>query len=136
MPSLTLGGNPLGDQVIDYGSTDDWAWRRWASGRAECWGGGIWHTSGILTPWGSFYASDDVSNRLEYPLVFWDDPVEIVAMRYNGAKSITFCQDRNSQTQTGVYGILLEDPVDIEQTVGIQYYITGFWKSPVEGEGQ
>lgn len=28
----------IGDYVTEYGSTGGWAWRKWASGRSECWG--------------------------------------------------------------------------------------------------
>lgn len=42
-----INGNLLADQIVAEGTSGNWEWRKWASGKAECWG---LHTS---LPYGS-----------------------------------------------------------------------------------
>ncbi len=35
---LTLGGSPVKDYIVDYGTSGIWTYRKWQSGAAECWG--------------------------------------------------------------------------------------------------
>lgn len=48
----TKGGAP--DSIIEEGEADGWAYRKWASGTAECWGR-FSHTLNCNSGWGSLY---------------------------------------------------------------------------------
>lgn len=135
-PSLTLGDRSVADTVIDQGYTEPWHWRRWSSGWAECRCATSYTVSGITTPWGGLYAADEASPLLEYPLYFWESPVEFVTACAAGALSLAGTQYLNSSTQTGQYSILTGAPVETEQIVCINYFVTGHWKAPEEGDAQ
>lgn len=36
--TLSIGGNPLADYIVEQGTSGIWTYRKWASGIAECWG--------------------------------------------------------------------------------------------------
>lgn len=58
-------GTPM-DFVIEYGYTDSWYWRKWYSGRAECWGTEYKYDTAVTTAWGGLYRSDNIYPR-SYP---------------------------------------------------------------------
>lgn len=58
--SFTIGGDTLEDFVIEsgeeaMGSNGTWYWRKWKSGKAECWGCRNFGNMGISTAFGSLY---------------------------------------------------------------------------------
>ena len=36
--SITIGGNPVADYIVETGTSGIWTYQKWASGKAECWG--------------------------------------------------------------------------------------------------
>lgn len=60
--TFTIGDQPLNDFVIAsgteaMGSNGTWYWRKWASGKAECWGCRNFGNMAISTAYGSLYRS-------------------------------------------------------------------------------
>lgn len=60
--SLTIGKELLNDFVIEIGSESmgsngTWYWRKWNSGKAECWGCRNFGNMAVTTAWGNLYRS-------------------------------------------------------------------------------
>lgn len=72
---LVIGEDALTDFVIDQGSVGIWNYRKWSSGKAECWGcpGTVLVSS--IGQWGAFYHSSPTAiQSVEYPFAFIDAP--------------------------------------------------------------
>lgn len=66
---LTIQGSPLADFVIDTGTTamgtnGTWYWRKWKSGRAECYGRRNYGTMAVTTGWGGLFRSESFTQSL------------------------------------------------------------------------
>jgi hypothetical protein len=70
---VKINGVPIVDFVVEQDNEDDWAWRKWNSGIAECWGtqtiqSGVWEgtnnlyyiTKNIRLPFGPFAVEPNV----------------------------------------------------------------------------
>lgn len=55
---VSIQGNPIADFVIEEGTDENWTYRKWASGEAECWGNFYYSFSATL-PWGAGYISSE-----------------------------------------------------------------------------
>ena len=68
---LRLKGSSIADFVTEEGTSGDWYYRRWYSGRAECWAS-VSVTAAASTVWGSlYYAAVDAK---EFPFRFASAP--------------------------------------------------------------
>lgn len=66
-----------GDYIVEQGTTESdgitWTWRKWYSGRAECWGTTDEITTNCATAWGSSYvpaSSDNHAGPFNLPFAF------------------------------------------------------------------
>ena len=85
---ITIEGNPLVDFVIEegtdaMGTNGTWYWRKWKSGRADCYGVRNYGNMGVSTAWGGLYRSESFSQSLPYGL-FIATP-EVVDITYRVA---------------------------------------------------
>ena len=85
---VTIEGAPLNDFVIEYGqepmgSNGTWYWRKWKSGRAECYGCRNFGAMAITTTWGSLYRSS--SFRQDLPGGLFIDTPEVIDICYRGS---------------------------------------------------
>lgn len=85
---ITIEGNPLVDFVIEegteaMGTNGTWYWRKWASGRADCYGVRNYGNMAVSTAWGGLYRSESFSQSLPYGL-FIATP-EVVDITYRVA---------------------------------------------------
>lgn len=131
-PRLMLPDGQIEDYVIQWGRDDSWFWRKWASGLAECRGWGFYTVPRVNTPTAGFYAPEEASPRLEYPIAFWESPVEVVTMRPAVMPCVNITVENNTSTETGVYSFLSVYPAEVEQQITVDYFITGQWKYPEE----
>lgn len=131
-PRLELPGGPVADFVIEKGFDGTWHWQRWASGLGLCCAAVSYTTPAVNTPWGGLYCADAPSPRLAYPIAFWDGPVEAVTVRPSLGACVTQTVEYNTASETGSYSFLTDQPVETEQQVVVDYYVTGYWKAPEE----
>ena len=66
---VTIEGNPLNDFVIEtgtesMGSNGTWYWRKWKSGRAECYGRRNFGAMAVTTAWGNLFRSETFTQSL------------------------------------------------------------------------
>lgn len=125
---VSINGVEL-DYIVDAGTSGDWTYRKWNSGKAECWAT-ISFSTAINTAWGSFYISSS-SSRQSYPLTFTSRPVEQTTLQANTYQGILFPDKDgygvNSSTQSARYAICRPSSVS-SSTFYISYYVVGKWK--------
>lgn len=131
-PRLQLPGGDMADYVVERGYDGTWLWQKWASGLAQCCAAAWYHIPTVNTPWGGMYCADTPSPRLEYPIAFWDGPVEAVTVRPSIGPCVPLMVEYNTSSETGSYSFLTNLPVETEQQVVVDYFVTGFWKYPEE----
>lgn len=61
------------DYVVEEGIKDGWYYRKWSSGKAECWNAVTWK-SGNWLAWGSQYYSENYSPQVTFPFAFVKTP--------------------------------------------------------------
>jgi len=82
---ITIEGNPLVDFVIEtgteaMGTNGTWYWRKWKSGRADCYGVRNYGNMAVTTAWGGLYRSESFNQSLPSGL-FIDTP-EVIDITY------------------------------------------------------
>lgn len=132
MPKLALPAGQMTDYVIASGFDGTWSWQKWASGFGLCSAAASYTVSTVDIPWGGLYCADTPSPRLQYPIAFWDGPVEAVTVRPSIGPCVTQMVEYNTGTETGIYNFLTDQPVGTEQQVAVNYFVTGYWKFPEE----
>ena len=60
------------DVIISQGTTDNWYWRKYANGTAECWRR-VTQTVDITTEWGSIFYGN--CEEVEFPFDFYSAPI-------------------------------------------------------------
>jgi hypothetical protein len=58
--------------------------------------------------------------------------VEAVTVRPSIGPCVTQMVEYNTASETGVYNFLTDQPVETEQQIVVDYYVTGYWKIPEE----
>ena len=74
--TLTIGSDAVTDFVIGEGTSGGWYYRKWVSGKYECWKR-VWGNASVsFSAWGSlFYADVDGPN---FPITFAEVPIVII----------------------------------------------------------
>ena len=126
------------DYIVEQGRTDKWEYRKWASGKAECWKyvtatlvPDAFKDSGMMTfmSYGLFWTRD-VTIELPYPFEFVDHPVETACLSNS---TVWFPLSLISTThyqkdKTDSYRICTYKKPDQEITVSIAFHVVGKWK--------
>lgn len=102
---LTIGGDTIGDFVIEEagtGANNTWNYRKWSSGKLECWARFYIDSMDISSTTGQLkYGNVSISNRT-YPVAFISYPTVIVSGDVTGANGWVVMNNTNySATQLG-----------------------------------
>lgn len=128
---VSINGAQIADFVVQEGTSGIWTYRKWNSGKAECWGKVSLNTA-ISTAWGSMYVGTTKMSKQSYPFTFTAQPLEIVSVRSASNAVWVFAESggtgTNSATQTGVYNICRPSQVTASSNYNIDFYILGKWK--------
>ena len=62
------------DYIVEQGTKDNWTYRKWNSGRAECWKLVTLNTDAVT--WGALFRGSKYISRQTYPFNFTSKPVE------------------------------------------------------------
>lgn len=121
---LNITGGLRGDYVVEQGTSGNWAYRKWNSGVAECWGLHSKTISGVSgsTPFSGYcFAFGSIS----FPTSFFNaTPVVSVAGQ---VASNYMCVCYNSASSTGV-NVELQSNVSGSRTCVVHIYAIGKWK--------
>ena len=137
--SVKFGGSvDLSKSLVDYiveagetemGSNGTWYWRKWASGKAECYGCRNFGNMAVNTAWGNLYRSDILTQSLPNG-VFKRTPdvinINIVSANFGG----WICKHENtapSAATTGSFIFVRPASATVSPTY-IGFYIIGDWQ--------
>ena len=120
----------VSDFVTEQGQSGIWYYRKWYSGRAECWGTASIATS-FTKAWGSLYNCSTIP-RQNYPFAFVSRPTEIVTIRTNGVACFGYTEENangmNTTTQTAIYCAARPTSLTDYITLYTDYQVSGRWK--------
>lgn len=130
--TVSIGGAPVGDFVIENGSEGIWRWRKWNSGLSECFGTTPQKTYELTYSWGALYHTplDNAEanlNSVAYPEgLFVSVPsVQATPLRYSQAVMI-MPRSQGSRSASPDYYIV--SALSGTYTTSINLYCTGRWK--------
>lgn len=127
---IELSNGIVSDFVTEQGQTGIWNYRKWHSGRAECWGTAS-ITTNFTTAWGNLYICSAIS-RKNYPFAFAARPTETATIRADGAACFGYAWSGgvglNTNAQTAQYGAARPVEISEQSTVYIDYHVSGRWK--------
>ena len=117
------------DYIIEEGASGIWTYRKWASGKAECWGRKHITTSMSQVTNNTFYYLNTSFLETNYPFEFKEAPNEIVT--YHAPSSHmgwVYSQWENTNSHSGQYCAMRWNSVTSEADVYLDYYVVGMWK--------
>lgn len=118
------------DNLIEEGTSNGWFYRKWSSGRAECWKT-LTHNTTITTAWGSFYHGT-ATTRQTYPFNFADKPIEIVSLTAGSYQAIIFPEKNgngvNGASASACYNLCRPSSITTVAEFYISFYVVGRWK--------
>lgn len=136
MPAYFTGGVYIKDQlladcVVEEGSNDIWGYRKWHSGKAECWGS-VTISVDVSSQWGGLYTSGALSgSNLSFPFAFKEVPIITANLTPAGSGALLMAPggsgNKPSTTKTGSFEICRGVAV-AGGTYTINYHAFGKWK--------
>lgn len=123
---VSLGDNEIVDVVIKEGSEGIWYYRKWLSGRAECWGR-VRASLNISNQWGSVYY-DSVEGTAFPSGLFKSAPMCQVTPEYGGSMQVAWMAVGGKASQGAAPGVWFCRPTTSEASIDILYYAMGDWK--------
>lgn len=126
---VTFPGGEMTDHVIATGATNNWRWRKWKSGIAECWKR-LSVTADAFTSWGSMYDRTVPESRQTLPFPFSDTPkvvVQLEANSYNAWVAIWSEGGKADKNHTGAYRVMRPTALESTGIFILNYYAQGFY---------
>lgn len=118
------------DSLIEEGTSNGWFYRKWSSGRAECWKL-LTHTTTITTGWGALYHGT-ATTRQTYPFTFAEKPTEIVSLTAGSYQAILFPEKEgngvNGVSASACYNVCRPSSITSSMEFYISFYVVGRWK--------
>ncbi len=122
-------GDPYGDDyVLEQGTSGIWYYRKWASGRAECWG--TVECTGVTATntWGNAYESTTEYGNVDYPFTFAELPVQQLHVGDSGAAFFVETQlnaQRHTVSNTGKWYFWRPAEMSSAVNVNVDVYVMG-----------
>ena len=132
---VVIEGNALNDFVIEtgteaMGTNGTWYWRKWKSGRAECYGCRNYGTMAVTTAWGNLYRSATFTQSL--PSGLFTAVPEVIDISYRGGSGSGgwIANHENSAPSASVTGsfILVRPASATLSSSYLSFNIIGRWK--------
>lgn len=125
---VTFPGGEMADHVIATGATNNWRWRKWKSGMAECWQR-LWVNTDAFVLENGIYRADVPESRLNLPFPFTDTPKVLVNVDSFGFEVwlATWATGGVADaSHTGAYTLLRNKGAGEGKSV-LNYYVQGFY---------
>lgn len=119
--------DPEVDYVVESGVNGGWQYRKWYSGRAECFGTHRVSTK-IQEQVGSVYCSPDILKNTKYPITFTDIPTETATLQSPGNIIWLASKGLNTKSNVALYTLVSPYSHTSSVTCNISIYAIGFWK--------
>lgn len=124
-----INEKPICDFVVEEGAIEEWTYRKWNSGIAECWGTFGNYYASAEGSIGSFYVADDCIPSIAYPFEFVEAPSVNATYKGTSPNVNTFLctgSSNGSRLSTPSYGALRFASSPFEASVYI--HAIGKWK--------
>lgn len=115
----------LKDFVTEYGEKDGWSYRKWKSGKAECYRREE-ITVSIQNKWGTLYVSEEKTGW-SFPFEFAETPLVTMSLARGGYMGI-LAQTQATKTYSGGYEIARPDNAAADVKFIISCTAAGKWK--------
>lgn len=114
----------LVDGIVEEGKSGMWTYRKYASGRLECFGTKT-YTGNASSQWGSMYVLSCTAEN--YPVAFVDYPnIQREAVLNNAAGCWIASYGAGSKTNCGTFALVR--PTSMAVNVSVKFFATGHWK--------
>lgn len=124
---VSIHNESVVDFVVEQDSTDIWFYRKWYSGRAECWGSRR-ATVNISTAWGAIYYGS-VDAYAFPPELFTDTPMCQVTADFGSNSQASWVCVAGSTTKDSAPALWFCRPnISNQANYDILYYAIGNWK--------
>ena len=121
---VSIQNQMINDFVIEQGEKDGWFYRKWQSGKAECWKTVTLNTT-IATAWGNMYTGNAKISRQNYPFVFKAKPRETATLTSGTYAAWLYPDGNNGDGVNGAYASAVYGVCRPTITSGAaDYYIT------------
>ena len=123
------GGSGTGDDyVVEHGFSNNWNYRKWASGFAECWRHIENSSVASTTPWAgssnTYYGN--LGTTTNYPFEFTEKPT-CIASAQTGAGNGWITQDSTTTTTTNAGTFYVITPISTTVNVHVNIYVFGYY---------
>lgn len=126
---VSIGGVVI-DYIVEQGESDGWTYRKWNSGKAECWKILTLNTA-ATTAWGALWRGDSFTERQNYPFKFVSKPVENVTLQ-SGSIGAWAISANDGNGVNGAYASARYTVCRPASTISAEYYLSfyviGKWK--------
>ena len=123
---------PLIDVIVEQGTSGIWTYRKWSSGKAECWGTYTAEPQLLNTAWGNLYVAKVNAERINYPFSFVSRPKEITTMHTNANACWLYAESSglgiNTESASAIYAVGRPTAGALSTTLSLDFYIVGNWK--------
>lgn len=117
-----------GDFIMEEGTSGIWTYRKWYSGKAECWGRQDAKGLAVTAAWGGIYVKDGAFPTVKFPFTFVEIPaLQTSPIRIGNSNFWLFTNSATSTTYTGAFGVA-RGATSSSIDCGIAYYAVGRWK--------
>lgn len=129
---VAIKNKPIADFVVEQGIEGIWAYRKWNSGIAECWGKATFDNITFDSTWGTLYTN--ALEQIDYPFEFTEVPVETANLLHNGESNACWLYTEsnsggcNTTTQTAIYSVARPTATSATNTYNIHFHVIGKWK--------
>ena len=118
------------DYIVQQGTSGEWWYRKWKSGRAECGIDNKNFGSAVLRPWGNIFSSYDAFSFGAYPFAFKSAPFVSISPSSTNNEAFYGIASANSTSPTTLspyFDLWRSDKVDINKAI-VSIFVTGFYK--------
>ena len=117
------------DYIVDQGSNNGWSYRKWNSGKADCWKIVTLTTDAVT--WGVLFRGSNYTSRQTYPFTFAEKPVEQATLQAGSLGALLLPADGgngvNGAGASAQYTIC-RPAATSSQEYYISLYVIGKWK--------
>ena len=124
---------PSSDYVIETGTSGIWTYRKWNSGKAECWGTYTVTGKKMNNAWGNgLYIASVNSSRINYPFTFLERPKEYATTHTSAVACFMFTESGgnglNTTSASAMYSIARPSSSSTSVTAYLDLQVVGNWK--------
>lgn len=120
---VSIEHKPIADFVIEQGTSNGWDYRKWKSGKAECWKT-VTLNAAVGNEWGSLYTSNTKISRQSYPFTFKTKPKETATLTSGTYAAWIYCDGNNGSGVNGVSSSAIYGVCKPTASAAADYYIT------------